>query len=202
MIRRLILAAVVAAVAVGAVSVATATIPDAGGVIHGCYSILPSTGQLRVIDTSKVASCGRNEKPLDWNDQGRTGATGPIGPTGPSGTSRAWFKEASSLAYPNPFTLLSLSLPPGTYMVTLTGEAIDASADGQVRVQCFVPTPAMNASVFVTGQAGSFASSGVASLASPGSIDVKCDGDTPIGAPADAVDVGLTAIQVEQANVE
>jgi len=199
MTRPLLLTAVIAAVAAGAVSVATATIPDAGGVIHGCYSVLPPSGQLRVINSSKVVSCGRNEKALDWNQQGPPGGTGP---TGPSGTSRAWFKEASSPAYPNPFTLLSLSLPAGIYTVTLTGEAIDASADGQVRVQCFVPATAMNASVFVTGQAGSLASSGVLTLAAPESIDVKCDGDTPVGAPADAVDVGLTATQVDQANVD
>ncbi len=203
MTARLLCAAVVtAAVAAAAASIAMATIPDDSGVIHGCYSTLPLSGQLRVVDTATAKSCRANEKPLDWNQQGRRGVTGPTGPAGPSGISQAWFKEASSPAYPNPFTLLSLSLPAGTYMVTLTGEAIDASADGQVRVQCFVPTTAMNASVFVTGQAGSLASSGVVSLASPGSIDVKCDGDTPLGAPADAVDVGLTAIEVDTASVQ
>jgi hypothetical protein len=60
MTRRLRLTAVVAAADAGVVSVATATIPDAGGVIHDCYSVLPPAGLLRVIDTSKVVSYGCN----------------------------------------------------------------------------------------------------------------------------------------------
>ena len=83
------------AVAIGAVAVAVlaagaayATIPDGGGVIHGCYA---SNGALKVIDAA-TAHCAKNETALDWNQTGPqgapgpTGATGPQGPAGPAGT--------------------------------------------------------------------------------------------------------------------
>jgi hypothetical protein len=81
--------------------VAYATIPDASGVIHGCYNTGSNpSGQLRVIDTQAGGKCAKNEKALDWNykgptgpqgpkgdkgDTGDTGATGPQGPAGPTG---------------------------------------------------------------------------------------------------------------------
>ena len=42
MTAKVLIAAIAAAVAVGAVSGAMATIPDGAGVIHGCYSTLPA----------------------------------------------------------------------------------------------------------------------------------------------------------------
>ena len=55
--------------------VAYATIPDSGGVIHGCYKV---NGDLRVID-SPSQSCAMNETALTWSQ------TGPQGPPGISG---------------------------------------------------------------------------------------------------------------------
>jgi hypothetical protein len=47
-----------------------ATIPDAAGVIHGCYNA--SNGNQRIIDTS-VESCKKNEVPIQWSQTlGRT----------------------------------------------------------------------------------------------------------------------------------
>src|SRR5215469_84868 len=66
-----------------------ATIPDAKGVIHGCYS--KSGGSIRVIDDS-VTSCNANETSLTWNTAGPVGPaglpglSGPAGPQGPQGT--------------------------------------------------------------------------------------------------------------------
>jgi len=80
-----LLGAVAALLAVAG-SVAYASIPDAAGVIHGCYK--QSNGQLRVIDTG---SCGLTEAALDWNEAGVQGAKGepglpgPPGPPGPAG---------------------------------------------------------------------------------------------------------------------
>ena len=206
MTRRLLCLAVMTAAAAGAVSVATATIPDASGVIHACYSVLPQTGQLRVIDTAKAGSCGRNEKPLSWNHQGSTGgtgATGPTGPTGPSGVSTSWFRQASGTAPKTPSTLLTLSLPAGTFMVTLAGEGTDAGGDGWVRVQCNVTeAPGIAASTLVTGQAASLASTGSVSLSSPGTLDVQCDSDPLFGSLPDGVELELAAIQVNNAHVE
>jgi hypothetical protein len=63
------------AIAITAIAgaVAVATIPDASGVIHGCYN---KSGDLRVIDDA-VETCKQNETPLNWNQ------TGPQGPSGP-----------------------------------------------------------------------------------------------------------------------
>jgi hypothetical protein len=78
--------AVVAALA--AAGIAYATIPDSGGVIHGCYAKASGgtpPGTLRVIDTGIGQSCGLNEVALNWNQQGVKGATGAQGPAGPQG---------------------------------------------------------------------------------------------------------------------
>jgi len=66
--------------------IAYATIPDAGGEIHGCYKT--PNGQLRVIDSG---GCGPSEAELTWSQTGPTGPQGPTGqagqtgPTGPQG---------------------------------------------------------------------------------------------------------------------
>lgn len=74
--------ATAAAVAVAA-GIALASIPDAAGVIHGCYG--KPFGILRVIDTAKGQSCTKWETPLDWNQQGPQGPQGVAGPQGPQG---------------------------------------------------------------------------------------------------------------------
>ena len=64
---------------------AYATIPDGGGVIHGCYS--RSGGALRVVD-STVTNCKSGETALQWGvtwTQGPQGLQGPQGPQGPQG---------------------------------------------------------------------------------------------------------------------
>ncbi len=55
-----------------------AAIPDASGVIHGCYNT--SKGDLRIID-SVTSACTNKETAITWNQ------TGPQGPQGPAGTS-------------------------------------------------------------------------------------------------------------------
>lgn len=207
--KRFCAAIVAVAAAVGAVSVAMATIPDGAGVIHGCFSTLPPTGQLRVIDTDKLKSCGRNEKPLDWNQQGRPGATGAVGPTGPvgpsgaSGLSVGWFTEGSATIR-TPRDLASLSLPAGTFMLTLTGEGVNSSGDddGYVRVGCSVSGTDVAAPLFLKGKGGSFAGSGVATLAAPAALVVSCNPDPFDPGDPPFVKVELSAIQVDKANVQ
>jgi type VI secretion system secreted protein Hcp len=60
---------------------AAASIPDAGGVINGCYN--STTGALRVIDTAVTPSCASGEIALNWNQTGPRGPAGPVGPPGP-----------------------------------------------------------------------------------------------------------------------
>ncbi len=94
---RLLIAIGAGGAAFGIASAVQASIPDGGGVIHGCYNTSLAhgspTGALRVIDTSKPnGNCASWEAPLDWSAHGPTGSKGPTGsrgPTGPKGTTGA-----------------------------------------------------------------------------------------------------------------
>ncbi len=72
--KLLALAFVLVAIAAGT---AYATIPDAGGVIHGCY--LTKDGTLRVIDPSAGGACTSKETAIAWNQQGQPGPPGVVG---------------------------------------------------------------------------------------------------------------------------
>jgi len=72
--RKPTLAAAVAASVLGIAGVASASIPDSGGVIHGCRDT--KSGALRVIDTNTGQTCGKGEAALNWSQ------TGPAGPSG------------------------------------------------------------------------------------------------------------------------
>lgn len=63
--------------------IAYATIPDANGVIHGCYTNQAVQGQhaLWVADST----CPAGSTALPWNQQGRRGPTGPAGARGATG---------------------------------------------------------------------------------------------------------------------
>jgi hypothetical protein len=74
----------------GIATAVQASIPDANGVIHGCYNTSLAhgspLGDLRVIDTSRPdGNCASWEAPLNWNQRGVTGPTGKRGPTGARG---------------------------------------------------------------------------------------------------------------------
>ncbi len=79
-------AAVGAAIAAGILltsGAALASIPDSGGVIHGCDTA--KDGTLRVIDTDAGQACVKGENGLNWNQTGPQGPPGPAGPQGPQG---------------------------------------------------------------------------------------------------------------------
>jgi hypothetical protein len=86
--RRVVTITAALAVALGSVGVATATIPDSGGVINACYK--SKKGAVRVIDAPSV-SCVTGETQLWWKTsgpqgpQGAPGAQGTAGPSGPAG---------------------------------------------------------------------------------------------------------------------
>jgi hypothetical protein len=64
--------------------IATASIPDSSGLIHGCYA---KGGDFRIIDAPRE-QCKAGEKAMQWNEigpQGPAGAAGPAGEPGPSG---------------------------------------------------------------------------------------------------------------------
>lgn len=70
---------IVAMVTVG--GTALAQIPDADGVIHGCYA---KNGALRVIDSPSQA-CKRGETAISWSQEGPPGEQGEPGEEGPPG---------------------------------------------------------------------------------------------------------------------
>jgi len=139
----IMVAVVVGVVLVG--GVAYASIPDAGGVIHGCYQ--KNSGQLRVLDPS-TGSCSSSEVGLNWNQTGPTGSTGSHGPTGATGkdgkngaagatgptgakgppgsagTAHAWAKVFFNGGILDQVNVASVvHLGTGAYCVTLSGEA-------------------------------------------------------------------------------
>jgi hypothetical protein len=126
--RKLIRPALVGLAIVGALvvgGIAYATIPDAGGVIHGCYKkSSPNQGTLRVIDSEKGQTCASAETPLNWSQTGPQGIQGPKGDTGPTGPSDVWSVDGCCGVLKNiaPFntwvTVATTStLPAGSYSV-------------------------------------------------------------------------------------
>ena len=75
------------AVTLAAGGIAYASIPDASGVIHGCYKT--NQGTLRVIDTDQGQTCANSESLLNWNQKGPIGAQGSQGPQGDPGPTYA-----------------------------------------------------------------------------------------------------------------
>jgi hypothetical protein len=84
---RLVLALAVGGAMFGIASAVQASIPDASGVIHGCYKTV--NGALRVIDTDKGGKCVSSEMPLTWSQSGQKGTTGATGPQGNPGNTGA-----------------------------------------------------------------------------------------------------------------
>ena len=85
--RRLVLVGGLVAVALVAVGVGYAAIPN-GNTIDGCYGKIG--GILRVIDTSKNQKCSSLlEVPISWNQTGAQGAKGDKGDPGINGTDGA-----------------------------------------------------------------------------------------------------------------
>ena len=137
--RRNVVAYLALVAALGAAGgVAYSSIPDAQGVIHGCYA--DGRGVLRVIDSPSDV-CEVGETALDWNQQGQpglTGHTGLPGPAGPPGAALTYGKSAPGpVALPDPGqmkTIATLTVPGGSY-------AIFAKAVGGLTVPSFACAP-------------------------------------------------------------
>lgn len=84
--KRTLVIALVAAVAVAGTSFAYAAIPSANGTISACKD---SKGSLKVIDAEGGQTCNGNQQLLSWNQQG------PAGQDGVSGYERV-YKESTS----------------------------------------------------------------------------------------------------------
>jgi hypothetical protein len=105
--------------------IASATIPDSGGLIHACFK--NENGQLRVIDSG---DCGPNEAALTWNQTGSVGPPGPQGdpgPTGPSGTLAWAYVDADGTVLRSSGNVTVVHLFPGQYCVGVTGSTVHAA---------------------------------------------------------------------------
>jgi hypothetical protein len=217
----------VGAAALAGGGIAYATIPDASGVIHGCYQ--KSGGSLSVIDAA-VTTCAKSQTELDWNvqgptgpqgpqgpqgaqgptgpqgDPGPTGATGPQGPAGPSGTSHAYSATGGFVQYgTTPVQVASLSLPAGTYLVWATGNVVDGNmTTGHDCVLSSGGTTLEEEKVTTT--TGPYAATTVSfsepvTLASAGSVKVTCSSATDNSANAnEGAVIDITAVTVDALN--
>jgi hypothetical protein len=197
---------VVAIVAAGALVItagvyAYASIPDPGGVIHGCFN---KAGVLRVIDTAVTQNCLSTETSLNWSQTGPQGVPGVQGPPGAPGAPGApGFSHAYAVSHGGndfgggptcnwgvsvfPTTVDSLSLPAGTYLVWADGTAASTDNTQSQYTAMLLTGPGMTREqdlIVNPGQHGlAFSLSGTVTLSSPGSVSLGCvdttNGDPP-----------------------
>ena len=206
--RKLLRPTVMALVIVGALvvgGIAYANIPDARGVIHGCYKqSSPNQGTLRVIDTEKAQACSNSETPLNWSQtgpqgiQGQQGIQGPKGDTGPSDVwSVDGYGANKGLGYQTWTTLATTStLPAGSY-----------SVEGEAEASSFTSTPTEYACDLVDSESNVYQDTNansegdwvtipvqaVITLASPDTISLTCFSTTALSS---AFNWKLAAIKV------
>ena len=170
--RRVGLAALIAgAVALAAAGIAYASIPDATGVIHGCYNPNGAKGMngtgLNIIDTAS-ASCGKSMQPISWNQKGptggvgppgakgttgTTGAAGPSGPTGAAGPSNAYtnYGDLTSIGEALTQTISSVTLPVGKYTLSAAVRVFPPAGGDATFVECqFVSFGSLNSQFMQT----------------------------------------------------
>jgi hypothetical protein len=108
-----------------AAGTAYAAIPDANGVIRGCYNVL--TGSARIVDSN---SCSLFERSISWQQTGPRGPTGPQGEPGPAGP-QGPAGDANVLIGWGEFFLPSPGPNEGSVRKYLTESPIFAPNDGQ-----------------------------------------------------------------------
>ena len=187
----LVALAIVGALVVG--GIAYATIPDAGGVIHGCYQ--KNQGTLRVIDTDKAQTCASSESPLNWSQPGQQG---PPGPTGPSDI---WSVDGynaglKSLPFQTPVDLATTStLPAGSYFVQAETEAENIQSLSTAYFCDLVDSSTTYQETRVTSSDWvTIPVQAVVTLASPDTISLQCEAANTPG--TEAFNWQLAAIKV------
>jgi hypothetical protein len=100
-----------------------ASIPDAGGVVHGCYTTSGGERVLFLIDTALTPTCPLGQTPISWNQTGPTGATGATGPSGVV-TTGSWTGPVGTILALSPINFIG-----STATVTVgTGQRLTASS--------------------------------------------------------------------------
>jgi hypothetical protein len=197
-----VLASFVGAVAVTVV--VRATIPDAAGVIHGCYSRPGSN--LYVID-SAVGTCKNGDTALTWNVQGPPGPAGPMGPS--DGFWKNDLKTFTSVNLDgNTTDLETLSqLPAGSYV--FSANLAFANSTTLASVQCFLLT-SDNPPVFLSeavqttvgGSLNSFGSMtivGAGTFTAPKDVKASCiSAGTVFTQPSSLTAIRVATLTVQQ----
>ena len=144
-------ATVIGLTAVG--SFAYASIPDAGGTIHGCYD--NGLQRLRVIDSASSdpikGQCLPNETAITW------GQTGPKGDTGAPGKDGVPGKDGAPGAPGAPGQKGDKGdpgqpTPPDTFVTSASGKTIDDVAEKPIELQYLTSPNIPDASYLVTAK--------------------------------------------------
>jgi len=219
-----ILSALALTVALG--GVAYSAIPDAAGVIHGCY-LNGMSRTLRVIDSTE--SCNTGETALNWSQQGPAGATGPAGaqgPEGPPGQPPAFTKTVAYTTVPEklgPVEVARLNVPAGRYVVIGKAMAVAeaskkyaktggqcllkvglAGPNGKLAVEqasdvasaTLIPGPSRASATLVTMVANDFDAR--STLAKPGAISLRCEPGAFLSQDVKFNSIRIVAIRVAE----
>jgi len=228
--RRLFLVVAAAVAVLITAGVAYATIPDSGGVIHGCFG--KSGGDLRVIDAS-VTNCQKTESSLTWNiqgvqgPQGPQGAQGPIGPAGPqgiqgpigpqglmgpqgpSGTSHAYFVVNGSATLGNTFKKIQeiKNLPAGSYLVWVSGDVEDNGNDSFATCSLVTGGTVILSNMFDQVFEGLSPRNGESAFSLTGAVTLSAPGSVEVDCNSNdnsglsfAANVAMTAVTVDAVN--
>ena len=200
LIRPALVAVVIVAALLVAGGIAYATIPDASGVIHGCYK--KDQGTLRVIDTDKAQACSNSEVPLNWSQTGPPGQQGPPGPTGPSDV---WSVDGYNAGFKNlPFqTSVDLAttstLPAGSYFVQAETEAENILSSPTDYFCDLVDSSTTSQETRVTSSDWvTIPVQAVITLTSPDTISLQCEAANSAG--SEAFNWQLAAIKIGRAH--
>ena len=207
----LVLSALALTVALG--GVAYSAIPDAAGVIHGCY-LNGMSRTLRVIDSTE--SCNTGETALNWSQQG---------PEGPPGQPPAFTKTVVSATVPDghPVEVARLNVPAGRYVVIGKAMAVAeaskkyaktggqcllkvglAGPNGKLAVEqasdvasaTLIPGPSRASATLVTMVANDFDTQNT--LAKPEAISLRCEPGAFLSQDVKFNSIRIVAIRVAE----
>jgi hypothetical protein len=171
-LRAAAVAMVLTAVVVAGTSAALASIPDAHGVIHGCYQASGTAHELKVINNHVTARCPRGYSSLNWSQTGKKG---------PSGLSHGYSAESidgfTLSSSSNTTVVATAKLPAGSYIVNATVSF--TAVTGENIVQCFLthaPGNASGGTVSANNGLTTIPLTAGVTLAAPATIAVQCSG--------------------------
>jgi hypothetical protein len=167
-----------AALLLGGGALVRASIPDQGGIIHGCY---PSNGTLRVVDSELGQTCKPNETSLDWSRGSGSIAYQSVG-----------FGHLTGGT--TPVIVADVVLPAGGYSLVATVE-INNVGPANVHIACFLyGGDALIALVHQTIAPASATASTFATLSTAGVVELPGSSTVRVECVDQAVDGSPTAL--------